>query len=62
MLHINSLSVTSFSNISHSVDCLFVLSVVSSVVEKLLSLIRFHLFIFTFVSSALGARFKKIFL
>jgi len=30
--------------------------------KKLLSLIRFHLFIFTFVSSALGARFKKIFL
>ena len=62
MLGINPLSVTSFANISHLVDCLFVLSVISFVVKKLLSLIRSHLFIFTFVSSALGARSKKILL
>ena len=55
MLDINPLSVISFSNIfSHSVGCLFVLSMVSFAVQKLLSLIRSHLFIFAFVSFALG--------
>ena len=49
---------SSFANIfSHSVDCLFILSVVSFAVQELLSLIRFHLFTF-----ALGDRFKKILL
>ena len=46
---------SSFASIfSHSVDCLFILSVVSFAVQKLLSLTRFHLFTF-----ALGDRFKK---
>ena len=46
ILEINPLSVASFANIfSHSVGCLFVLFMVSFAVEKLVSLIRFHLFI-----------------
>ena len=41
-----SLSVSSFENIfSHYVGCLFTLFMVSFVVQKLLSLIRFHHFI-----------------
>ena len=53
--------VASFANIfSHSVDCLFVLFIIFFVVQKLLSLIRFHLFIFAFISTALGKGFKKI--
>ena len=59
MLDINPLSVISFANIfSHSVGCLFVLWMVFFAVLKLLSLIRFHLFIFVFIfafiSFALG--------
>ena len=52
MLDVNSnLSVISFANIcSHSVGCLFVLSMVSLTVQKLLSLIKSHLFIFAFIS------------
>ena len=45
MLDINSLSFISFANIfSHSVGCLFILSVFSFVVQELLNLIRSHLF------------------
>ena len=52
---INSLSVILLVNIfSHSVGCLFVLSMISFAVQKLFSLIRSHLFIFAF--------FKKIIL
>ena len=41
ILDVNPLSVTSFANIfSHSVGCIFVLSVVFFAVQKLLSLIR----------------------
>ena len=47
ILEINSLSVTSFANIfSQSVGCLFILFIVSFVVQELLSLIRSHLFVF----------------
>ena len=47
MLDINPLSVISFVQIfSHLVSCLFVLSVVSFAVQKLLNLIRSHLYIF----------------
>ena len=57
---INLLSVISFANIfSHSVVCLFILSMVSFAVQKLLSLISFHLFIFAFISFAVGERSKK---
>ena len=39
---------------SHSEGCLFTLLIVSFVVQKLLSLIRSHLFIFVFISNILG--------
>ena len=60
MLDINPLSVISFANLfSHSVGCLFILSMVSFSVRKLLSLIRSHLFVFAFISFTLGDRSKK---
>ena len=47
ILEINPLLVVSFASIfSHSVGCLFILFMVSFAVQKLLSLIRSHLFIF----------------
>ena len=50
MLDINSLSVVSFVNIfTHLVGYLFILSIVSFAMQKLLSLIRFYLFIFAFI-------------
>ena len=55
ILEINSLSVVSFPIIfSHSEGCLFTLLIVSFIVQKLLSLIRSHLFIFYFISITLG--------
>ena len=55
IFEINSLSVASFAIIfSHSEGCLFTLLIVSFVVQKLLILIRPHLFIFAFISSILG--------
>ena len=46
ILEINPLSVASFKNIlSHFVGCLFILFMVSFAMQKLLSLIRFHLFL-----------------
>src|SRR5574337_515394 len=49
IFEINSLSVASFAVIfSHSEGCLFNLLIVFFVVQKLLSLIRPHLFIFAF--------------
>ena len=55
ILEINSLSVASFAVIfSHSEGCLFTLLIVSFVVEKLLILIKSHLFIFAFISNTLG--------
>ena len=45
--------------LKHSVGCLFVLLKISFAVQKLLSLIRSHLFIFVFISFALGDRSKK---
>ena len=54
-LEINSLSVVSFAMIfSHSDGCLFTLFIVSFAVQKLLHLIRFHLFNFGFISVTLG--------
>ena len=40
--------------ISHSEGCLFTLLIVSFDVQKLLRLIRSHLFIFAFISNILG--------
>ena len=55
IFEINSLSVASFAIIfSHSEGCLFTLPIVSLVVQKLLNLIRSHLFIFAFISITLG--------
>ena len=49
------LSISSYANIfSQSVGCFFVLSMVSFVVQKLLSLIKSHLYIFAFIFIALG--------
>ena len=56
ILEINPVSVFSFAVIfqPHSEGCLFTLLIVSSAVQKLLSLIRSHLFTFVFVSVTLG--------
>ena len=63
ILEINLLSVGSFANIlPHSVGCLLVLFMVSFTEEKLLSLIRSHLFIFVLVSNTLGDESTKILL
>ena len=60
MLDINPLLIISFaSTFSHSVGCLFILSMVSFAIQKLLSLFRSHLFIFAFISFALGDISKK---
>ena len=54
-LEINPLSVVSFAVIfSHSEGCLYTLFIVSFAVQKLLSLIRSHLFTFVFISVTLG--------
>ena len=61
ILEINPLPVVSFANMfSHSEGCLFILFMVSFAVQKLLSFIRYHLFIFVFIT--LGCESKKILL
>ena len=63
VFEINPLSVASFAIIfSHFEGCLFTLLIVSFVVQKLLSLIRSHLFIFAFISFTLGGGSKRILL
>ena len=63
ILEINPLSVTLFANIfSHSIGCIFISLMVSFAMQKLLSLVRSHLFIFGFFSFALGDWSKKILL
>ena len=55
ILEINFLSVVSLATLfSHSEGCLFTLLIVSFVLQKLLTLIRSHLFIFAFISNILG--------
>ena len=55
IFEINSLSVASFAVVfSHSEGCLFTLLIVYFIVQKLLSLIGSHLFIFAFISITLG--------
>ena len=50
ILEINPLSVELFASVfSQFVGCLFILFMVSFAVQKLLSLIRSHLFIFVFI-------------
>ena len=55
ILEIKALSVASFDTIfSHPVSCLFVFFLVSFAVQKLVSLVRSHCFVFAFISDALG--------
>ena len=55
IFEINSLPVSAFAIIFlHSEGYLFTLLIISFVVQKLLSLIRSHLFIFAFISNILG--------
>ena len=62
-MEINLLSVDSFAKIfSHSVGCLFVLFRVSFAVQKLLSLIRSHLFIFVITVVTLRSGSEKMLL
>ena len=57
------MSVDSFAKLlSHSVGCLFVLFRVSFAVQKLLSLIRSHLFIFVFIVNTLRGGSEKMLL
>ena len=59
MLDINLLLVILFTNtFSHSVGCLFILSMVTFAVQKLF-LTRSHLFIFAFISFTLVDRSKN---
>ena len=61
ILGINPLLVALLANIfSHSVGCLLILFMVSFVVQKLLSLIRFHLFILVLIFITLGGGPKNI--
>ena len=63
IFEISCLSVASFAIIfSHSEGCLFTLLIVSFVVQKLLILLRSHLFIFAFISNILGGRSQRILL
>uniref|UniRef100_A0A8D1CY74 Uncharacterized protein n=1 Tax=Sus scrofa TaxID=9823 RepID=A0A8D1CY74_PIG len=63
ILEIKLSSVASFETIfSHFVSCLFVFFLVSFAVQKLVSLIKSHWFIFVFISIALGDRSEKIFI
>ena len=63
IFEIRSLSVVSVAIIvSHSEGCLFTLLIVSFFVQKLLSLIRSHLFIFAFISNTLGDGSQRILL
>ena len=60
IFEINLLSVASFANIfSHSEGCLFVFFMDSFAVQKLLSFIRSHLFIFVFICISLRDGSKK---
>ena len=47
------------SILSHLTGCLFILLMVPSAVQKFFSSVESHLFIFAFVTSAFGVRFKK---
>ena len=63
ILDINPLSVVSFAIIFyHSRGCLLILFIVSFAVQNILSLIKSHLFIFVFISIAIGGGSKRILL
>ena len=54
ILNIDSLSIISSANIFSHLEGVLILSMVSFAVQKHLSLVRSHLFIFAFISFALG--------
>ena len=59
ILEINPLFIVSSAIVlSHSESCLFTLLIVSFAVQKLLSLIRSHLFTFVFISVTLGGGYR----
>jgi len=63
ILEINPLSVVLFAiNFSHSKGCLLSLFIASFAVQRLLSLIKPHLFTFVFISITLGGGSKRILL
>ena len=63
ILEISPLSVASFANFfSYPEGCLFILFMVFFAIQKLVSFIRYHLFIFVFISISLGGRSKRILL
>ena len=63
ILETNPLSFASFANIFyHSDNCLFVLFMVSFAVQKFLSFIRSHLFIFAFIFITLSSQSKRFLL
>ena len=62
ILEINSLSIALFANIFSPCVAFFYLLIVSFAVQKLLSLIGSHLFIFAFISIALGEWPKQTFI
>ena len=63
ILEINPLSVVLFAiTFFHSEGCLLILFIVSFAVQEFLSLIRYHLFIFVFISITLGGGAKRILL
>ena len=63
IFEINPLPVASFANtFSYSVCCLFVLFMVSFIVQKLLSLISFQFVCFVFIFITLGGGSKRILL
>ena len=61
-MDINPLSDVSANIFSCSVGCLFILLMISFAVQKLFSLMKYHLFVFHFVSFAWGDIFNKILL
>ena len=63
ILKINPLSIALFANIfSCSEGCLFILFMIACAVQKLLSFIRSHLFIFVFIFITQGGESKRILL
>lgn len=63
ILDIKSLTATTFQIFfSHPISCHFILLMASFAVQTLLSLVRFHLFIFVLIYFALGDWSKKILL
>ena len=62
ILEINPLLVISFANIffSYSIDCLFILLMISFALQNILCIIRYNLFIFAFIFFPLKDRLKNI--